>query len=99
VSERRSPRDTALMPHRASASVPGQSIAANTCVDIALEVRGAMAGDSVRFEPPADLAAGLFKSHETVTGTGAINLRLCNVTAAPVVLVTASWRYSITRPL
>lgn len=92
-------RGAASMPHRGTVSVTGQLIGAGVCADIALVVRGAMPGDSVRLEPPSTLAAGLFKSHETVTGTGAVTLRLCNVTGGGVSLVTADWRYSVTRPL
>lgn len=92
-------KGAASMPHRGTVSVTGQLIGAGACTDIALAVRGAMPGDSVRLEPPSTLAAGLFKSHETVTGVGSVNLRVCNVTAAGVSLVTADWRYSVTRPL
>ncbi len=85
--------------HRGTVSVPGQSIAAATVVGIPLTISGVMTRDNVRLEPPSTLAAGLFKSHESVTGTGAVTLYLGNVTAAPVTLVTADWRFSVTRPL
>jgi hypothetical protein len=92
-------RGAAGMPHRGSVSVPGSTIGGGSCTDIALTVRGAMPGDAVRLEPPADLAAGLFKSHETVTGVGAVMLRLCNATGGGVALVTADWRFTVSRPL
>ncbi len=92
-------RGAASMPHRGTVSVPGQSVPANSCADIPLTISGVMTRDSVRLEPPSDLAAGLFKSHESVTGVGAVTLRLCNVTAGAVSLVTADWRFSVTRPL
>jgi hypothetical protein len=84
---------------RGSVSVPGSTIGANSCTDIALTIRGTMPGDSVRLEPPASLTAGLFKSHEVVTGTGAVTLRICNTTGGGVALVTADWKFTVSRPL
>jgi hypothetical protein len=83
---------------RGTVSVAGQLIAAGSTVDIPLTVRGAMPGDSVRLEPPSTLVAGLIKSHESVTGVGAVTLRLSNVTGGGVSLVTADWRFVVTRP-
>ena len=44
------------------------------------------------------LVAGLIKSHESVTDVGAVTLRLSNVTGGGVSLVTADWRFVVTRP-
>jgi glycerate-2-kinase len=83
---------------RGIVAITGLSIGAGSTLDIPLTIRGAMPGDSVRLEPPADLAAGLMKSHESVTAIGAVTLRLSNVTGGSISLATADWRFAVTRP-
>ncbi len=83
---------------RGTVAVTGLSVGAGSTVDIPLAIRGAMPGDSVRLEPPGDLVSGLIKSHESVTDVGAVTLRLSNVTGGSVSLVTADWRFVVTRP-
>ncbi len=75
---------------------PGRNVAIH-CMDV-IRFAGSH-GVRHTYDYPSDLAAGLLKSHETVTDVGAVTLRICNVTGGGVALVTADWRYTVVRPL
>jgi hypothetical protein len=102
----RNPANGKLIPFAASAAdtivdvtVDVASLAANTETDTAVVVPGALVGDSIVVTPLGTWPAGLTAPQGRCLVAGTVQVRIGNVTAAPIDPASQSFRFSLQHDL